>query len=83
MDDCRVDLYQSTISLLAWKISISPRSDPNLAWNQQEFQIHPFLTLFTYNGLYRPAWKNVSDENIMNFFFPLKTTLNIKTSYLE
>ena len=82
-EDCWIDLYQSSISLSAWNLVISPRSDPNLAWNQTQFQIHPYISLFTYNGLYRPAWKDVSDEKIMNFFFPLKTTLNIKTSYLE
>lgn len=82
-DDCWVDLYQSTISLMAWNLSIAPHKDPNLAWKEANSQVHPYITFFTYNGLYLPAWKKVSDPNLMYFFFPLRTTLNVKDTYLD
>ena len=80
-DDCWVDFPPSTISLQTWNFSLYPTHNPKYAWALSGYQIHPYIGIYTYHVVYLPAWKKLFYNEIADFFLPLKTTLNIKSTY--
>ena len=82
-EDCWVDLYQSNITLEDWNLTIYPTHNFDYARKEKKYQIHPYITLFTYNGVYLPSRQKMMFNDATNFFIPLKTTLNIKDTYFS
>ena len=82
-EDCWVDLYQSNITLEDRNLTIYPTHNFDYARKEKKYQIHPYITLFTYNGVYLPSRQKMMFNDATNFFIPLKTTLNIKDTYFS
>lgn len=81
-DDCWEDLYQWSISLNAWNISLSPVVDPVLAWKDEKYQINPYIKLFLLNWVYLPSYFGSGRSSYEETFqVPIETTFNTKNFY--
>jgi hypothetical protein len=76
-----VDLYQGSITLDAWNLTVYPDSDPVWAWKRDDYQINPYLKIFLLNKVYTPAWKNKIQNLPRDFQVAAETSFNIKSFY--
>ncbi len=85
IDDCRIDLTYGNTNAYTRNISISPLNDPDLYRADANQQINPYVTLFVVNGVYLSNFTSrwSVGSSIMDFKFPLKTTINMKDFYKE
>ena len=69
------------ITLNAWNISLSPDTDPVLAWKGADYQINPHIKFFLLNGVYLPAYPVQFRTYQGNFQVPIQTSFNTKNFY--
>lgn len=82
-DDCRVDVPQGAISMDARNLTLSPDTDPTLAWKQNEYQINPHIKVFLLNRVYLPMRQEKLPAYKQQFQFVLQTAFNTKTLYSQ
>ena len=83
VDDCWVDVTQGSTTVLSRNMKISPLTDPELTWAEQDRQINPFVQILTVNWIYAPFYKWRMADSIIDFKIPLRTTLNTKSFYTK
>ncbi len=79
-DDCWVDLDLGSLSISAWNFSLSPTSDPVLAWSGQNSQINPVIILSLFSTLYYGSGEMKFPSSLIPSI-PLQTTFNTKNFY--
>ena len=80
-DDCWIDLTHGSTTVSAWNIIISPTTDSDLAWAEQNRQINAFMKILTVNWVYVPFYNWKVSDSIKDFKMPLETTINMKDFY--
>ena len=74
-------MYQGTITLAAWNIAVYPDSDPSLMWQNEDFQINPYIKIFLLNKVFLPAWKNKIQALPKHFQVAAETSFNTRSFY--
>ena len=80
-DDCWIDLYQSSITLDAWNLTLYPDTDPVLMRDKPEYQINPYVKIFLLNKVYLPARRHKVQNLPEHFQVTAETTFNTKSFY--
>jgi hypothetical protein len=78
-----VDVPQGAISMDARNLTLSPDTDPTLAWKQNEYQINPHIKVFLLNRVYLPMRQEKLPAYKQQFQFVLQTAFNTKTLYSQ
>jgi hypothetical protein len=69
------------VSLDAWNLTLSPVSDPVLAWKDEKSQINPYIKIFLLNGIYLPDYPVQFHTYKEQFQVPVETSFNTKNFY--
>ena len=79
-NDCWMDLTRWSTSVLSRKITISPTTDSELAWAEDNRQINAYTKVLMVNGIYLPYYGSLTDS-AGDFRVPLQTIINMKDFY--
>lgn len=80
-DDCWIDLTHWSTTISARNVVISPTTDSELSWAQQNRQINAYMRILTVNWIYAPYYVGKVSDSIGDFKVPLETTINMKDFY--
>lgn len=73
-----VNLFDNSITVTDWNISIYPTKDPGLSWMEWEYQIAPYFVLSVKTKPYAWVWQKKMKGSIENYQFTLQTTFTTK-----
>lgn len=76
-----VSLFDNSITVIDWNITVYPTKDPNLAWAEEKYQITPYFTLSLKTKLYAWVWQKKLKWSIDEYQFTLQTTFTTKNNY--
>jgi len=83
-NDGRTNLFQKSITISDWNISISPSKNPNYAKAEEKVQINPYFTIQLTTKLYgKIRKKRLGIANIDKFQTHIQTTFNTKNWYTK
>jgi hypothetical protein len=81
-NDGWVNLFDKSLTVTKWNISIAPTKDPNLAWNEDAFQMSPYVTIALTTQLYGENWVGrIGETPVEQYSLPLQTTFATKQFY--
>ena len=83
VDDCWIDLTHGSTTISAWNIIISPTTDSDLAWVDEDRQINAYMKILTVNWIYAPYYITKLSQSIRDYKVPLETLINMKDFYRE
>ncbi len=82
VNDGWVDVFGSDISVADWSITVTPNTDPKLAWADDEKQVAPSVRLNITTKLSPEKWsQKLGKVPVQSFSLPLQTTFGMKTFY--
>jgi hypothetical protein len=82
VNDWRVNIFPSNITIEKRNLQIYPNKDPTLAWSTWAVQINPYIRLKIRVRLYGGArYTKINPATLSWYVMDLQTTFNIKTYY--
>lgn len=76
-----VNLFDNSITVTDWNITVYPTKNPEYSWSEQETQITPYFVLSLKTKLYAWVWQKKLKWSIVDYQFALQTTFTTKNNY--